>query len=231
MLSNLWEIAIYWNKCPIHNCCAQGGYKNSASRPVNSLTTKIRFQMKVLRTILIAFVVTQIFASCQLYWGCDRKNELRQLTEESKKWTPYELKAKLIFESDTSQDTIFVTHYQEEIESFIMGDECPDGKMEIVKAKLISKSFIDTISFKIELEDNVLLENKDFFIEYRDSGKYLTTIDNSKSYNPTLTIKQKTFTDAIVSKCPNCDNLNEIVFAKNLGLVAYKIGDIYWTRK
>jgi hypothetical protein len=214
----------------MHQRCSKAVRKNRL-RTSERLTTNIRFQMKVLRTILIVFVLTQISASCQLYWGCDRKNELRQLTEESKKWTPYELKTKLIFESDSSQDTIFVTQYQEDIESFFRGDECPEGKMEIVKAKLIGKLFSDTISFKIELEDNVLLENKDFLIEYRDSGKYLTTIDNSKSYNATLTIKQRTFTDAIVSKCPSCDKLNEIVFAKNLGLVAYKIGDIYWTRK
>jgi hypothetical protein len=88
--------------------------------------------------------------------------------------------------------------------------------MEIVRAKLVGNLFSDTISFKIESEDKVLLKTEHFLIEYRDSEKSLTTIDASTSYNATLTIKQKTFTEAIVSKCSTCENLNEIVFAKKL---------------
>ena len=186
--------------------------------------------MKILRTVLLAFMLIQLATGCQLFNKCV-SIDLIKLTEESKKWAPYELNSKLIFESDTSQDTIIVSHYQEEIESFFRGDECGYGKMEVVEAKLISKLFVDTISFSIVYNDRVLLDNENFYIDFRDSGKFLRTADNSKSYNPTLTIAQKIYTEAIVSKCPTCDKLNEIVFAKNLGLVAYKIDNTYWTRK
>ena len=184
---------------------------------------------QLLKVVLTVLVLVQI-SGCELIWGCG-DDGLRELTEESGKWTPYEPAAKLIFTHANSQDTVYVTSFQEKTELFIRGDECSDGRMQVIEAKLTSRLFPDTISFKVKDKDEVILENNDFFIAYRDSRKSLVTKESGKSYRPTLTIDNRTFTEAIISRCQTCDGLREIVFAKNEGLVAYKIEDVYWVRQ
>jgi len=185
--------------------------------------------MKVPLTILVLMALSQ-FMSCGIFNGCDQINDLVLLYSEAKNWVPYKQGDKFVFGNDAHTDTVIVATYVEEVESFFNGDECPEGTMETIKVRMTSKLFKDSIQFKITDRWMVLLENKNLELEFDESNRTLAGKDFSPAYHATLKIGSHNYTEALVSTCNTCDDLTEIVFAKNVGLVAFRKKSDYWFR-
>jgi len=91
----------------------------------------------------LAFIIFSQLTSCAVLFPCREIKPLLTLADETKKWIPYALGDRLIFDSDLGQDTLEVTFYSESIGEYIWGDECPSGEMETISARLTSKLFAD----------------------------------------------------------------------------------------
>jgi hypothetical protein len=169
--------------------------------------------------------------SCEMFNGCDQNNSLVILFDEAKQWVPYQQGDKFIFGNDAHTDTVIVATYVEKVEPVSHGNECPDGTMETIKVRMTSKLFKDSIQFKVTERYMVLLENKNFELEFDESNRTFAGKDFSPAYHATLKIGSHNYTEALVSKCDTCDDLTEIVFAKKVGLVAFrKKSSDYWFR-
>lgn len=189
--------------------------------------------MQTLKVALLLFVITILGSSCTS--NCNSNSAPEQLTADSKSWVPYSSVPWLIFTHDVTPDTVRITQYTEALEPTFRGDECPEGKMTVLRARLVSKLFSDTLSFAVSpgaAGDEVSVENKAFYVLYVPSRQWIASSKDSVSYHPSLTLGNRTFSNAIVSSCRACNTgLRELVFAQDLGLVAYKVNDDYWIRK
>lgn len=169
--------------------------------------------------------------SCSLYYGCDKDNDLIVLSEDTRQWTPYFSTDEVIFQNELSESAIKVLEYVDSVQSYDRGDECAPGIEEMTLTKLISTSFIDTISVRLTRQ-KVDIENVNFQLTYlEDSKTVYPTKDSNRKYQDKVTINQKVFKEVLISKCSSCSSLSELVFSKDNGLVAYRLNNVYWTKK
>jgi hypothetical protein len=184
-------------------------------------------------SIRIYTLITLLVAmnSCSLYQGCDKDNELVTLSEDTRQWIPYSQIDEVIFKNESIQSAVRILEFTESVETYDRGDECSPGTKEVMLTKLSSVLFTDTIKIKLTRQ-KVDLENTNFQLTYLEDTKTVyPTTDINKQFLNTLTIDQKVFNEVLISKCPTCNDLSEIVFSKNNGLVAFKLNNVYWTKK
>lgn len=169
--------------------------------------------------------------SCSLFYGCHGDNDLVILSEDTRQWTPYSQIDEIVFENGSIESIVKIFEFTDSVESFDRGDECPPGTEEVMLTKLLSILFTDTIKVKLSRQ-MVDIENTNFQLTYQEETKMVyPTTDIDKKYQNTLMIDQKVFNEVLISKCSNCNELSEIVFSKNIGLVAFKLNNVYWTKK
>jgi hypothetical protein len=185
--------------------------------------------MRILLTILVLLTLGQ-FMSCDMFNGCDQNNSLIPIFSDAKLWVPYKQGDEFLFGNDAHTDKVTVVTYLEKVESFSNGAKCPDGTKETIKVRITSKLFKDSIQFRVTDRWIVLLQNKNLELEFDESNRTLQGKDFLAAYHATLKIGSHNYTEALVSTCDTCDDLTAIVFAKNVGLVAFRTKSDYWFR-
>lgn len=169
--------------------------------------------------------------SCSLFNGCDKDIDLIILSEDTRQWTPYSQEDGIIFQNNLDESIVRVLDYVDFVQNYERGDECAPGIEEMTLTRLVSTSFEDTISIRLTTK-RVDIESVNFQSTYFLSTQTsYSSKDTNTKYQDTFFIKQKTFNEVLIYTCSTCTELSEIVFSKEIGLVAYRLNNIYWIKK
>ena len=116
--------------------------------------------MRILLAFFSFITLTQL-SSC--FNGCPIGTRTeRNLTAETKKWDSFNLGDEIVLENGPLLETVRVTFYREEDETIVLGDECPEGRMETITVRMTGSLFQDSILVRLEEEDDVNLKVSGF---------------------------------------------------------------------
>jgi hypothetical protein len=146
-------------------------------------------------------------------------------------WIPYENQDELYFESSTGKDTLLIN-------SFGRGwydspNKCTPPAERIAATLTSTNSFSDSLMFHGSgsyITFLVMWAKDKIHVQYNVRENTFTGSPLSSSLcHDFVVLEGKRFDDAIVSKCDVC-LISEIVLARGLGVVAYTVNGVRWTR-
>ena len=125
-----------------------------------------------------------------------------------------------------------VIQYTDSVENYIVGDECPDGMQEVIRALISSTTLNDTI--RIEIINQRINIHKDIIsLTYLVDDKLIFPKDQPGNYAllDSVVLAGKTFSQVLKARCLSCDQekVTELYVAKETGLIGYVKNRELWT--
>lgn len=188
--------------------------------------TRIIFSTCILLLFSVVLLQSCFFSQCD----SEDDGETIKLTDETRKWLPYNGINQLHFEKGEEKSIATILEHTDTIESRFIGDECPPGAQEIVELKIISQLFSDTLEFRLDKISSLNISSEKFRFRYFEGAEMTyQSFDSTKIWLDKVMIDGKIFDQVILIKCISCYGLTEILISKNTGLAAFKFDNEYWT--
>ncbi|MCC3160262.1 hypothetical protein LJ737_23700 [Hymenobacter sp. 15J16-1T3B] len=192
--------------------------------------------MRILTTVSTAGLLTLGLSGCGCLIGCGcpgYEKDLVKLDSRARDWLPAAPAATAVFESSRGQrQTVALVRYDEAIEEFDQGDECPLGKREYVQARWAGPALPDTLGLRLYAAQVSPAVQASFSGSF-DASQYRAASTNT-AYAATQQLGGRTFDAVLSSQCVSrCDNqrVTELFVARGLGLVAFRLQNELWVRQ
>jgi hypothetical protein len=181
---------------------------------------------RVVGYLLLTCVLSQ---SCSLFHDC----ETPELSRNMPAWLPYEPNQMMFFESTAGKDTLIVIRFS--TDWYNGPNKCAPvkDKMDVMIRSL--QAFPDTLEFHALQEVLTFYPKNDtesriHLTFYPEEERIDNVYPGRATFEESVSFDGKVFKDVIVASCIDCLFLKGLMFAKNRGVVAYKVGNVQWTR-
>jgi hypothetical protein len=192
--------------------------------------------MKITKITLSVLIAILLLNGCY----CDApKTGLIKLSASARSWINYQDGQTIEFKASNGQtDMLQVIHYKDTIENYFVGDECPDGMKEVIRAIITNTGLKDTIT--IELESgrlNVYSKGLGFNkigigLTYLIDEKVIFPKDQPENYTflERVDLVGNSFAQVLKGKCITCkqETVTEVYLAKGLGLIGFVRNKELW---
>ncbi|HRO76624.1 MAG TPA: hypothetical protein PLP27_10810 [Crocinitomicaceae bacterium] len=159
-------------------------------------------------------MITLLICSC-----CGKKPRITELSDDSKRWIPYQIGAKTYYSDGVNLDSIEVIHIDKRLET--IGHWCV-GKVEEMDMNIIGNRIaklrvaLNYLSLHFNLEvDSV---RKHFTLPLKEDTNPISEVP---IHHSTFEINNISYHDVLVL---TKDSL-ELYYGKNEGIIAYKVGE------
>ena len=195
---------------------------------LSAMMTVFQSLLTRLNLTLPLLLVLPLLTSCGP-GGCPEDQNLDvQLTEQVRNWTRYGLNDQVTLTNGAVDQTLTVTAYTEKFEPTAAGDECPEGKSEVIESEITGDLLQFPLSVRLQGGEVVFFQYDNSTWSYLESTRWTS---ESITYHASHTVGQTTYQDVLVITCDTCSGLDELTFAKSLGVVAIKTDTDLWVRK
>jgi hypothetical protein len=192
--------------------------------------------MKITKLTLAVLIAILLLTGCY----CDApKTGLIKLSASARSWINYQYVQSLAFKTiDGQTDLLQVIQYKDTIENYVVGDECPDGIKEVIRADITGKALKDTIT--VELENGRLhvnsgdlgLNTSGIGLAYLIDENVIFPKDQPNNYTflETVDLAGNSFAQVVKGKCTTCkqETVTEVYLAKGMGLIGFVRNKELW---
>ncbi|MBG8553908.1 hypothetical protein [Hymenobacter guriensis] len=170
--------------------------------------------------------------------GAKEQQKLVELTNTARSWLPRSGAQTAVFQNSSGeQQTLRLTSYTDSVEEKFLGDECPEGRQEVIRGRWASAAWPDSITITIINGTYVISESASVFVNYHSDKQQIGT--NAEFYEtaiyPSITLNGRVFSDVVTSKCRSCkdpkNQFTTLYVAKAQGPVGLYVGGSLWVRQ
>lgn len=187
--------------------------------------------------------IIQVLLAVGLLGGCycpgaKEKKKLVELTNTARSWLPRSVPRTVVFQNSSGeQQTLTLVSYTDSVEENFLGDECPQGRQEVIRGRWASSAWSDTITITAINGTYVLLKSAAVYTNYYSDKQEVGTGGGTQepTFYPSLTLNGKVFSEVVSSKCRSCkdprNQFTTLYMAKAQGPVGLYIGGSLWMRQ